>query len=107
MRAPSFAPAFTPYGARSTPSQEERRETAIARSLMRLCTSNTVGSSGAGFSRGPMPGSLFDTRDSWHNCNRAKLVEVVIERKSLLKMQLVDHNLTGTVCKTPLFIGNW
>ena len=32
-------------------------------------------------------------------------MEVVIERKSLLKMQLVDHNLTGTVCKTPRFIG--
>jgi hypothetical protein len=49
--------------------------------------------------------AVSDTGDSWHNFNRAKLVEVVIERKSLLQMQLVDHNPTGTVCKTPLFIG--
>jgi hypothetical protein len=48
---------------------------------------------------------VFDTGYSWHNFNRARLVEVVVERKSLLQMQLVDHNLTGTVCKTPRFIG--
>jgi hypothetical protein len=29
---------------------------------------------------------------------------VVIERKSLLQMKLVDQCLTGTVRKTPLFI---
>ena len=32
-------------------------------------------------------------------------MEVVIERKSLLQMELVDQCLTGTVCKTLLFIG--
>ena len=32
-------------------------------------------------------------------------MEVVIECKSMLKMQLVDHNLPGTVCKTPRLIG--
>jgi hypothetical protein len=31
-------------------------------------------------------------------------VEVVIERKSLLKMKLVNEYFTGTVCKTPRFI---
>ncbi len=42
--------------------------------------------------------------DSWYNFNRATLVEVVIERKSLLQMKLVDEYFTGTVCKTPLLI---
>ena len=32
-------------------------------------------------------------------------MEVVIERKSLWQMQLVNQHLTGTVCKTPRFIG--
>ena len=45
------------------------------------------------------------SRGSWHNFNRTKLVEVVIERKSLLQMKLVDQHLAGTVCKTPRFIG--
>jgi hypothetical protein len=42
---------------------------------------------------------------SWHNFNRTKLVEVVIERKRLLKMKFIDQHFTGTVCKAPLLIG--
>jgi len=30
---------------------------------------------------------------------------MVIERKSLAEMKLVDHNFTGTIRETPLFIG--
>ena len=36
------------------------------------------------------------------NFNRGELVEMVIERKSLLEMQLVDYHLTGAVRETPI-----
>ena len=52
-----------------------------------------------------MVGAIPDTGDSWYNFNRTKLVKVVVERKSLLKMEFIDQHFTGTVCKTPLFIG--
>jgi len=48
---------------------------------------------------------LLPIRDSWDNLNRAEPMEMVIERKSLSEMKLVDYNLTGTVRETPLFIG--
>ena len=35
-----------------------------------------------------------DTGDAWHNGNRITLVEVVIAQQSLVKLPLVEHNLS-------------
>src|SRR5215510_3437455 len=81
----------------SSPDSPEQKVYGSTSTLERGC--HVTGPSFSKIFRNATPG------DAWHNFNRTKPVEVVSERKSLLKMKLVDQHHTGTVCKTPRFIG--
>ena len=46
-----------------------------------------------------------DPPGSWHDLNRAELLEVMIERESLRDSELLDNNLARAVCEAPVLVG--
>jgi hypothetical protein len=105
MSGPSFVPVLTPGAAKSHPRREGAGKLHSGDRACGCAHQILWGSLGASSPGDTCLAVCSDTGDAWHNCNRAKLVAVVIERKSLLQMQLVDHSLPGPVCQTPRLIG--